>query len=58
MKLKFKIITIFTVMCGITLSSCDNYFDIATEDMLDVSDAYKEKSTVYAGMMGLACHFP
>ncbi len=57
MKLKFKIITIFTVMCGITLSSCDNYFDIATEDMLDVSDAYKEKSTVYAGMMGLAATF-
>lgn len=57
MKLKFKIITIFTVMCGITFSSCDNYFDVATEDMLDVSDAYKEKSTVYAGMMGLAASF-
>lgn len=57
MKLKFKIITIFTVMCGITLSSCDSYFDIATDDMLDVSGAYKEKSTVYAGMMGLAASF-
>lgn len=57
MKLKFKIITIFTVMCGITLSSCDSYFDIATDDMMDVSDAYKEKSTVYAGMMGLAASF-
>lgn len=57
MKLKFKIITIVTVMFGITLSSCDNYFDIETEDMLDVSDAYKEKSTIYAGMMGLAANF-
>lgn len=57
MKLKFKIITVFSVMCGITFSSCDNYFDIGTEDMLDVSDAYKEKSTVYAGMMGLAATF-
>ena len=57
MKLKFKIITIFTVMCGTLFSSCDSYFDVATEDMLDVSEAYKEKSTVYAGMMGLAATF-
>lgn len=54
MKLNLKIWIVNILIAGMSFASCDSYFDVETDDMLDASDNYKEKETIYASLLGVA----
>lgn len=57
MKMTMKIGLVGALIVGIMFSSCDNFFDAQTDDMLEASDNYQERETVYAGLIGLTTIF-
>lgn len=57
MKIRMKIGMTGVLIAGLLAGSCDSYFDVPTDDMLEASDSYQERETVYAGLIGLATVF-
>lgn len=57
MKISMKIGMTGVLIAGLLAGSCDSYFDVPTDDMLEASDSYQERETVYAGLIGLATVF-
>ena len=57
MKISMKIGMTGVLIAGLLAGSCDSYFDVPTDDMLEASDNYQERETVYAGLIGLATVF-
>lgn len=57
MKMILKIWLISLLAGGMMFSSCDSYFDVETDDVVDAENNYKDKSTVYAGLLGLCADF-
>lgn len=55
--MRVKIILIPLLVCGLLCSSCDKYFGIDTNDFQEEDNTYKDRSTIYAGLLGLSASF-
>ncbi len=47
----FKTIIII-VICGVSLISCESFFEKTPDNMLEADDNYTDRSNVYASFMG------
>lgn len=45
--------TILTLLCAVSLVSCEDFFEQTPDNMLDAEDNYTDRSNVYASFMGL-----
>lgn len=57
MNMKLKLGIVYLLLLGTAFSSCEDFFDVSTEDMLDASENYNEKAAINAGMIGLSASF-
>ena len=48
---------LFLLLCSIVFSSCDDFFNVETEDFLTNEENYKERDQIYSGMVGVAANF-
>lgn len=48
---------LFILAGALLFSSCDKFFDIQTENLQLEEETYKDKNTIYAGMIGLSASF-
>lgn len=52
-----KITLISLLVCSLLCSSCDKYFGIDTNDFQEEDEVYKDRATIYAGLLGLSASF-
>lgn len=51
---KINKIMVFVATAGLLCSSCDNFFDVNTDEIILNDDNYKSKGEVYSGFVGIA----
>lgn len=56
-KIKINILTIGTLLLTLVCSSCDNFFDIDTDEIAPEDKNYTAKNEVYSGLIGVAASF-
>ncbi len=56
-KIKINILTIGTLLLTLVCSSCDNFFDIDTDEIAPEDKNYTARNEVYSGLIGVAASF-
>lgn len=56
-KSRLNLIVVFPVMFTLLCTSCDNFFDVNTDEIMLNENSYKNNSEVYSGFLGISSAF-